>query len=366
MPTIDDVLEVLEDLAPARYAFGFDRIGLQVGSGSGSVRTAVVSLDSSPAAAARVVEEDGQLLLSHHPLIWEPLRTIDTSRHPGSTLARLIEAGAAFVAAHTNWDCAPGGINDVLAERLELNEVQAFGSSEPPSLFKLVVFVPEDARDALLDALSAEGAGRIGAYERCAFWSPGTGTFVGGDGTNPVVGQRGRIEEVPELRLEMLVPADRLGSVRDALLASHPYEEPAYDFLVLDGGLGQAAGRIGRLASSTDLASLATGIDQALQTRCWSWGDPSRPIECVAVVGGSADGEWRAAMAAGADVLVTGEVKQNVAVEADAAGFAIVAAGHYATEQPGMERLKELLITRLPEVRWVLFEPKGGRSGRPW
>ena len=94
---------------------------------------------------------------------------------------------------------------------------------------KLVWFVPADALDVTRDAVFEAGAGRIGDYERCSWYTPGTGTFLGGGGTSPAIGERGREERVPELRVETVVPADRLDAVVAALRNAHPYEEPAYD-----------------------------------------------------------------------------------------------------------------------------------------
>jgi hypothetical protein len=94
---------------------------------------------------------------------------------------------------------------------------------------KLVVFVPSEALDAVRDALFAAGAGRIGAYERCSWYTEGTGTFLGGEETAPTVGERGREERVPELRLETVFPAEIHEQVIAALRRAHPYEEPAFD-----------------------------------------------------------------------------------------------------------------------------------------
>jgi hypothetical protein len=94
---------------------------------------------------------------------------------------------------------------------------------------KLVVFVPREALDTVREALFTAGAGRIGNYERCSWYTQGTGTFKGGEGTEPSVGQRGVEERVAELRLETVFPADRQDEVLAALRAAHPYEEPAFD-----------------------------------------------------------------------------------------------------------------------------------------
>lgn len=346
-------------------AFPWDRIGLQIGDRGARVERAAISLDSSPAAAAEAAESGCDLLLSHHPLIWNPLESIGGD-HPGPTLCTLIQSGIAFIAAHTNWDAADGGVNDTLAQRLGLSEVRRFGSSAPLRTFKLVVFAPVSETSALIDALSAAGAGVIGEYERCAFFHEGQGTFRGSERTHPTIGQPGRIEEVAEDRIEMVVPEDRIRSVEQALRTAHPYEEPAYDFFPLREASQPGIGRIGQISEPVDLHAFRTYVDERLETRSWVWGAPGRTVKKVAVVGGAADDEWKQALEAGADAFVTGEVKQNVAVEAEAAGLSILAAGHYATENPGMEVLRDRLEEALPEIEWRHYEPHRGFGGRPW
>ncbi len=98
---------------------------------------------------------------------------------------------------------------------------------------KLVVFVPGEALDSVRSALFEAGAGRIGAYERCSWYTDGTGTFLGGEGTSPTIGDRGREERVPEVRLETVYPVEREAEVVRALRDAHPYEEPAFDLYPL-------------------------------------------------------------------------------------------------------------------------------------
>lgn len=365
MPTVQDVLDAVERIAPARMAFAFDRIGLQIGRPNDPVERGVVSLDSSLGAARHARDLGAQMLVSHHPLIWEPIKTLRSDLPRNETIVELILGGIAFHGVHTNWDCAPGGINDVLAERLGLTEVCEFGSADPVRLFKLVVFVPHASADLLIDALSEAGAGVIGLYTRCAFSHPGTGTFRGEPGSQPALGEAGRIEQVDELRVEMRVPTEQVGPVEAALRRVHPYEEPAFDWLVVRDERGQPAGRSGALPRPMALRDLVAHAEAALETKVWAWGDPDRVIRTVGVTGGAADGDWRDAQRAGADVFLTGEVRQNIAVEVAEADFAILAAGHYATEHPGCRRLAERLSDALPAIAWSLYEPPPGRWGRP-
>jgi dinuclear metal center YbgI/SA1388 family protein len=355
MAFVEDILEALERVAPARYAFDWDKM----------VERAVVSLDRSMGAIHFAMEQDAQFLLTHHPLIFSPLSSVTTDTYEGRAIQRLLYYGIAHAAAHTNWDAAGGGINDALVELLQLRNVKPFGMSSGADSFRLTVYVPSEALNAVLDACAAAGAGVIGNYRRCAFYSTGAGTFEASSEANPHLGNPGERTTVEEERLEMFCPSQLTSGVVKAMKAAHPYEEPAFDLIPLSKGQGQQLGRIGELAEAVSLSDFSASVDAALGTRSMTWGWADKPITRVAVEGGAADSDWQAAKAAGASVLVTGEVKQHIALEAAESNFAIIAAGHYATEHPGCESLRLRMAQEVPDVEWFLFEPQPGMSGRP-
>lgn len=365
MTTVQDVLNALETIAPVSGAFSWDKIGLQVGSRSQPVSRAVVSLDRSLDAVRFAIDCDAQFLLTHHPLLFDPLIAVTDSTTEGKTVLELIRAGISFAAAHTNWDVADGGINDALAAKLCLENIRPFGSFAPHEELKLVFFCPPEATDSIIDACSSAGAGIIGAYSRCSFQSVGKGSFYGGTETNPTIGQAGTLETVEEVRVEMVCPSPLQSRVQKSLLNAHPYEEPAYDFIRLASQSGMPGGRIGELKTPLSLDAFAAYVDGVLGTRCWTWGKPDRRISTVAVVGGAAEGEFLAARDAGADAYITGEVRQHVALEAYEQSIPIIAAGHFATEHPGCVQLSERLKALLPEIKWTVFEPLPGQAGRP-
>lgn len=365
MAFVQDVLDSLERVAPARFAFSWDKIGLQVGDRDIPVERAVVSLDRSMGAIHYAIEQNAQVLLTHHPLIFDPLATVTTDSYEGRAIHRLIFYGMSHIAAHTNWDAADGGINDTLASLLGLQEVRKFGNSAGADSYKLLVFVPEEHLQSMIDACSWAGAGVIGEYSRCVFYSAGQGTYEASENANPTIGKPGARTTADEVRIEMLCPAHAAKAVVNALIAAHPYDEPAYDLLAMPKGVAQPMGRIGQVGGETNLGDFARFIDTCLATRSLVWGNPNKVVRQVAVVGGAADGEWRPAQAAGADILITGEVKQHVAVEAAESGFAIVAAGHYATEHPGCGSLRDRMQAEVPDVEWSLFTPEPGYCGRP-
>lgn len=366
MSKVFSALIALEKIAPRRFAFSFDKVGLQVGEVSAPLTKGVVSLDRSLGAVKYAAENGAQMLVAHHPLIFEPISAVTDRTHVGRTILELARNNIAFAAAHTNWDSARGGINDALAKIFGLVDVKTFGSAAAVRQLKVVVLCPAQSAEAIIDAVSAAGAGLIGEYKRCAFVTQGTGTFHGSEASSPAVGEAGKTEHVAETRIEMVLPEAAAKDVEEAIRKVHPYEEPAVDFFALADRLEQPAGRVGRLPQPMTLRELTALANERLDTAAMTWGNPSRMVTGLAIVGGSADSEWREARSASANVLLTGEVKQHVGLEAVEQDFPIIAAGHFATEHPGCATLRDRLAEAMPDVEWLLYTPEPGFSGRPF
>lgn len=323
---------LIERIADPKWAFEWDRVGLQVGNLESGVSKAIVSLDWSADLLEAATASGCQLIVCHHPLIWEPLTSLTMRNRAERFALKLIEKGIAFYACHTQWDCAPGGINDALTATLGLTDVRPFGEAAKRSCLKLAVFCPKGSEDRVIDAAARVGAGQIGAYSRCAFLSSGMGTFLGGEGANPAVGRAGQVESADEVRVEMVLDESLAGDVERAIESVHPYEEPAIDFYRLKDSAPMPLGRFGKVPRTKKLKDFADEVDARLGTRSLCWGDEGLQVQKVALAGGAAGSLWKEALAIGADVLVTGEVKQDQALEASEAGMGIIAAGHYATE----------------------------------
>ncbi|MBS1706471.1 MAG: Nif3-like dinuclear metal center hexameric protein [Armatimonadetes bacterium] len=365
MAQVRDVLDAIASIAPPEYAFEMDHIGLQVGRQEAVVSKAVVTFDISLGAIEHARREGAELIIAHHPLIWNPLQGLTDKDYTERRALELANAGINFIASHTNWDCAPDGLNDFLATRLGMQETTSFGSSSENRHLKLVTYVPVGSLQTVIDAVSSAGAGKIGSYERCAFFVAGIGTYLPNEGANPKIGKIGEIEEVQEAMLEMVFPERLSTRVISALVTVHPYETPAYHTVSIQGTPRQPAGRLGTIPPTT-LREFVTWIDKQLETRCLAWGDPDRIVTKIGVVGGAADGDWQAALAVGADVFVTGEVRQHNALEAGESGLSMIQAGHFATEAWSCRRLIERLGSALPELEFLEFVPEAGRSGRPF
>jgi dinuclear metal center YbgI/SA1388 family protein len=356
MLRVADITDYLESIAPRRWAFDWDPVGLQLGHASAPADRILVALDVNQNSLALAEERESQLLVIHHPLIWKPIAHVREGGHVEGKIARLIRGERSLFGIHTNWDAAPGGISETLAARLGMTDLEPIGSGATVEQVKIVVFAPSEARNALIDAMSAAGAGRIGNYERCAFWTSGTGTFVGNAGSNPVVGRAEQVESVAETRIEMVVDFANLAAVVKALRGAHPYEEPAYDLVSLKPAVPQPLSRIGNINPMTG-RELVAWADEKLGTKTWLYGDPDRRIERLAVSGGAAGGEWVAAQAAGADAFLTGEFRHDEGVAGVDQGFVMMASGHRETEHPGMEALALRLRERFPEAEVVVALP---------
>jgi dinuclear metal center YbgI/SA1388 family protein len=355
VPRVHDLLGVLHGLYPTDLAEEWDNVGLQVGDPGASVSRVLVALDPSAAAVAAARAGEAQLLVTHHPLLFKPLRRLTPEDPVGRVLWQAIQGGVAIISAHTNLDAAPAGLNCWLGERLGLLDSEPLQVSAG-RLLKLVVYVPTGHEDAVADALFAGGAGQIGAYDQCSFRAPGTGTFRPGPGTRPFIGTPGERESVAELRLETVVPQRRLGKVMERLVKAHPYEEVAYDLIPLantapDSGMG----RIGRLAVPVTLDALGAQVKTALACQSVRLsGALDRTVSRLAVCGGSGAGLLREAKRRGAEALVTGDIKYHEARLAEELDLAIIDAGHFATEQLAVAGLTAALAGQAGERQWAL------------
>ncbi len=358
MPTIADIAHALETWAPPGSAQSYDNVGLQVGDARRTVDIALIALDLTPAVIDEAVERGATLIITHHPLLFRPLRRLTAGDGPGSLALRLAEAGIALYAAHTNLDAAPAGVSFALAETLGLTEVR-FLDPLPEQLYKLVTFVPADHLDAVRTALADAGAGRIGDYEACAFAHPGTGYFRPGPGASPFTRTApGELAETPEVRLEVEVSRWDLERVRQALMMAHPYEEVAYDvYPVLQPHTRAGLGAIGTLAEAEPLAAFLQRVAERLEAGSLRYaGAPDALIRTVAVCGGSGSDLIRRALQAGADAYVTADVTYHRFFEVlDPDGLprmALIDAGHYETEAVTERLLLHHLRERFPTVQW--------------
>lgn len=317
MTTVRDVTGWLEDDYPPSLAEPWDHVGLDCGDPDAPVTTVGFAVDPTDAVIAEAMARGAQLLVTHHPLLFRGVHAVRLDEPAGRRVAALLAGGVAHLCAHTNADSAEEGVNDALAAALGLRDTRPLVPAPEDLLRTLVTYVPEPDAEAVLDALAAAGAGRIGHYDRCAYTHPGEGRFRPLAGARPHLGTVGELERVAERRVEVVLPAAATARVVAALLAAHPYETPAFhvlDHVPLDAPRG--TGRIGVLpepVSAADLARRLADAVPATATGVRLGGDPRRLVRRVAVLGGAGDSHLDAARRAGVDAYVTGDLRHHPA-----------------------------------------------------
>ena len=355
--SIKSVISAIEELAPTHLAEKWDNVGLLIGNPNQMISKVLVTLDVTLDVANYAAQHGYGLIISHHPLIFKGLTAVRTDNPQGELVALLVRREIAVYAAHTNLDIAQGGVNDALAAKLELTNIRPLTVTSEEKLLKLVVFVPSTHVETVLEAIGKAGAGHIGNYSHCTFQSQGLGTFLPLAGTKPFLGQQGQLEYVDEARLETILPQIRSKAILKALFDAHPYEEVAYDlYPLVNTGRQYGLGRLGTLAEPCDCREWLQQLKTALNlSQVRVVGDIQKPVQQVALCGGSGASMIDHAIRAGADVLVTGDVKYHEAQEAAARGLIIVDGGHFATEQPIVAAVVDYLRHYTTHAGWKLI-----------
>ncbi|MEO7330825.1 MAG: Nif3-like dinuclear metal center hexameric protein [Minicystis sp.] len=346
-----EILATLEAIAPLRHAESWDNVGLLAGDPEALIHRALLTIDYTPEVAAEARRLRAELVVAYHPPLFQAVKRLDAR----SLVFQAIRDGIALYSPHTALDVAEGGTNDLLADALDLATRGPLQRAAPKDThYKLVTFVPEDEIDRVSAALFAAGAGQIGKYAACSFRAPGTGTFFGEEGSKPVVGSAGKLERVNELRLETVLPIARAEAVIAALRSAHPYEEPAFDLVRLapapDGdGDGIGIGRIGELAAPRSRAALIAQIKRALGVDALLVAGPlDGEIRRAAVCAGAGGSLLEAAIAGGAELFLTGELRHHDALRAASVGMTVVCALHSSSERPTLARVKARLEAAHP------------------
>ncbi len=339
---VAELVTLLESFAPPALAEEWDNVGLLTGRSDRAVTKVLLALDVTPEVVGQAVSVGAEMIISHHPLIFSPLKSLAETNWHTRMLAMIIKNELAVYSAHTNLDMATDGVNDVLAKKLSLLNVEKLHTGKYEELHKIAVFVPLSHAEVVATAMTQKGAGHIGNYSDCTFQMQGTGTFRPLEGSSPFIGQNGQLEKVKEIKIETIVNANRQQEVIAAMLAAHPYEEVAYDiYTLLNKNHSEGLGRIGELPDELDTREFAKFVKVALDIEHILYVDAGKPVKKVAVCGGAGGDFLKYAIQAGVDLFLTGDVKYHTAQEALLSDISIVDAGHQGTEKHIMPVLAE-------------------------
>ena len=345
MVTMKEIAQAIERQAPLQLQESWDNCGLQVGSMSSSVQRVLTALDVTSEVVSEAIERQVDAIVTHHPVIFKGLKSINTDTMQGKMIKDLLCHGINVYSAHTNLEVAEGGLNDEVARRLGLQDIQGLEETGRDVAYKVAVYVPVTHSEQLRQAMDDAGAGHIGAYSHCSFSVAGEGRFLPLEGTNPFIGQVGAIETVPEERVETVVPKKLLGQVLAAMKEVHPYEEIAYDIVALENAYeAHYIGRIGNLSQPLSIEEFKEVLKSVFPHSQLRWGGakPSS-IQRIGLCTGSGAEFIKVAAKQKADVYITGDVKYHDMQLAKELGITVVDAGHYGTEYMSQSLLKQMI-----------------------
>jgi dinuclear metal center YbgI/SA1388 family protein len=356
---VKDFIKIIDNFAPFNLSENWDNTGLLVGDKNTEVTGVITSLDVTDIVIDCAIKNNTNLIIAHHPLLFSPQKMIIEDTGVGSLIIKLIKNEISLIAAHTNLDKSPNGLNQYLAEKIGLTKIKPLITDSSTPYVKIVIYVPKDNYEKVRDTICNAGAGNIGEYSTCTFSSNGIGTFTPGVDTKPYIGKSWQMEIVEEIRLETIANRIDVGNIITEMKKVHPYEDVAYDIIPLEikkisGGLG----RIGVLTECVKLIDFAEMLSNILNYKVNVCGDKERLIKKIALCTGSGSDLWESAYKAGADLYITGEVKHHHYLFAQKAGIAIIDAGHFATEIFAAEILYNEIRKETQDINTYIADEK--------
>ncbi|MEO6404606.1 MAG: Nif3-like dinuclear metal center hexameric protein [Ferruginibacter sp.] len=345
---IKEIINKLELIAPIQLQEDYDNAGLLTGELSWECSGVLICLDTMEEVIDEAIEKKCNLVIAHHPVIFGGLKKINGKNHVERTIIKAIKNDIAIYAIHTNLDNVLQGVNGRIADKLNLGNRQVLRPKDA-QLKKLITFAPVDKAVEVREALFTAGAGNLGKYNECSFNTEGTGTFKAKDNAEPYVGEKGKLHEEKELKIEVIFPAYLEQKIVRAMIETHPYEEVAYDIFSLGNFLSDVgSGLIGELKKPIPELQLLENIKDAFGIKLIRHtAFTGKTIKKIAICGGAGIFLLADAIKARADVFITGDVKYHDFFDAE--GVILLAdIGHYESEQFTIELIYDILKENFP------------------
>lgn len=351
---IGDILSALERFAPLSFQEDFDNAGLQLGLTKVETTGVLLCLDITEEVIDEAIGLNCNLIVSHHPLLFRPVKSITGKNYVERCIIKAIKNDITIYSAHTNLDNIYRGVNMEIADRLGLKNLKIL-RPQTDAMMKLVTFVPSASVDAVRNALFDAGCGRIGNYDSCSYTSHGKGTFRALEGASPFVGNLNEYHTEEEERLEVVFYSYMKNKVLDTLLSVHPYETPAYDIYELYGKTSDTgSGMVGDLEVPVTAFDFMNKIKETFNVERLAFsGSGDRIVRRVALCGGAGSFLLGDALREKADLFMTGEIKYH-----EMCGFeneiVMAETGHYESEQFTQHLLERYLKEEFGDLNIVI------------
>jgi len=324
----------LDEIFHKGLAADWDKVGLQIGNERRDIKKILVTLDLDDEAIEEAVSNNADLVISHHPIIFDPLVSVTDSTDAGKKVMRLIENGVSVYTAHSNYDIMDEGLSDILAQKLGLKDIKSIGGYKK-QWYKFVVFSPPGSCEKIRKAICGSGGGKFKDYSCCTFSSPGTATFLPGKDAHPYIGNTGELSIVDEVRMECIVDEENLRQLIKNVIEVHPYEEPAYDIYRIENQLKNTGfGRYGSVEQPVVFKEYIKVLKKNLEIADIGWIDRgtentmNRLINIVSVTGGSVNSITEELAGIDCDLVIVGEISYHNAIKISESGKIVAVIGH--------------------------------------
>lgn len=333
MVRIKDIIKMIEFHAPSYLQEDYDNSGIIIGNIENDVSSVLICLDINEKVIDYAIEKRIDLIISHHPVIFRPLKKINGYSLTETLVLKAIRNDINIYSAHTNIDNS-AILREKIAQILEIKKYKPLVPYE--SLYsKLVWFTPSSETARVKSAVFAAGAGHIGNYDSCSYNVDGYGTFRALEGACPFVGEIGQVHQENEVRTEVIFPKFLKNQIIEALDESHPYEEVAYDIYSIDNKLNEFGyGLIGNLDVEINLYEYLLKIKNTLciQIIRHNAENIHKKIKTIAYCGGSGASFINNAINQKADLIITSDIKYHEFFDFKEM-IAIADIGHYESEK---------------------------------
>lgn len=353
---IKEVVQIIEEVAPLSYQESYDNSGLIIGNKEDEVTGVLICLDSTEEVVDEAIATKCSLIIAHHPILFSGIKKLNGNNYIERTLLKAIKNNIAIYAAHTNLDNASKGVNAKMAEKIGLINCKTL-TPKNNTLSKIAVYCPVPHVAEVRTAMFNAGAGEIGNYTHCSFNTKGEGTFNAGEGTNPFVGEKGKLHTENEVKIEVVAQNYQVSGIINALVKAHPYEEVAYDVYSLENNMPNiGSGLIGELKNEEDEMEFLSSLKTKLNTHCVRHTKTlHKKVKKVAICGGAGSFLLLDAIRSNADVFITGDFKYHQFFDAENK-IIIADVGHYESEQFTKELIYEILIKKITNFAVRLSE----------
>jgi dinuclear metal center YbgI/SA1388 family protein len=351
---IQEVINHLEEFAPLTYSEDFDNVGLLVGNKNNKLTGILVTLDTIEDVVDEAIQNNCNLIVSFHPIIFKGLKKITGKSYVERTVLKAIKNDIAIYAIHTALDNAIEGVNNAICEQLELVNKYIL-IPQKQTIKKLTTFVPVNEAEKLRMALFNAGAGNIGNYTHCSFNSEGIGTFNGNENSNPTKGAKGEIHKEQETKITVTYAKHNESNILKTLFESHSYEEVAYEITTLENTNQHIGmGMVGELQNPMDEKHFLNFVKTKMNTPLIRHTSLSgKNIKKIAVLGGSGSFAIEAAKASGAHAFITADLKYHDFFTAENE-LLLLDIGHFESEQFTKNILVAFLTKKITNFAVVL------------